>query len=336
MSSAKNHTFNWGNFADLERIILGPDASKNWEIESDFGKISQIESDDEYCVGTIEFLDLKRGLKIVIVDSVWFNDHEFRIQDGDWIRFNFSLSIDIEMTLSEDKSVKVVTPSWRIINNPGNMEVIERIPKNKRSAWVTICCKKDMIEAISGDDYDNLPNLIQEALALDDNNGFHEYYEFNARLNAITADILKTKLSGMMRLVYIESRCLELICHALDFLINSPSNLPNIKLSKQDETALENAYSLLLTEFAPAPSITSLSRKLGINRNKLFYGFKIKYGCSVSDFIQTQRLEEGKRLLQQTDMPIIDIAAKVGFGHQSNFSTAIKRHFGLTPTQFRG
>jgi len=192
-----------------------------------------------------------------------------------------------------------------------------------------------LIEQISGDAYDNLPNLLQDAFELSDTTSFHEYYDFTSRLNAITADILKTQLKGVMRMVYIESRCLELICHALDFLIYSPTNLPSVKLSSKDASALAEAHNILLSEYAPAPSITELSRRLGINRNKLFYGFKIKYGKSVSDFIQEQRLEEAKRLLQQTDMSITNIAAKVGFGHQSNFSTAIKRHFGLTPKQFR-
>jgi len=335
MNTRRKIIFNWENFDTIAPELLSPKATKSLEVQSDFGKISQVESDDEICSGRIEFLNLNRDLKIVIVDSVWFQDHKFHICDGTYVRFNFSLSIDIEMQLSKDKSVKVVTPSWRIINNKPDAEVIERIPKNKRSAWVTICCKKELIEQISGDAYDNLPNLLQDAFELSDTTSFHEYYDFTSRLNAITADILKTQLKGVMRMVYIESRCLELICHALDFLIYSPTNLPSVKLSSKDASALAEAHNILLSEYAPAPSITELSRRLGINRNKLFYGFKIKYGKSVSDFIQEQRLEEAKRLLQQTDMSITNIAAKVGFGHQSNFSTAIKRHFGLTPKQFR-
>lgn len=335
MSERPDIIFEWDNFeANSERLIGTPNAKTTIESTA-FGTLHKIEADDEFCSGRIELIDHNEELKIVLIDCIWFQDHTFKIKDGDWIRFNFSLSIDIDMHLSSDKAVKIVKPSWRIINYPPDQLVIEQIPANKRSAWVTICCKQDMIEKLTGDNFENLPNLLQDTLSLSDEESFHNFHEFTARLNAITADILKTRLGGALRMAYIKARTIELICHALDHLIYSTDKMQLIKLSSRDEQALAQAHEILLKEYSPAPSISALSRHLGINRNKLFYGFKIKYGCSVSDFIQSQRLEEGKRLLQHTELSITDIAAQVGFNHQSNFATAMKRHFGLTPKQFR-
>ena len=327
--------FTWDNFDDVIPYIMGTPDIECGEHRSVLGRYIEVNSDTDVCTGRVEYFDFAPDFKAVLIDNTWFRDHTFNIKDGDWIRFNFSLSIEVEMQLSNDKSVKVLKPSWRILNNPAELVVIEKIPKNKRSAWVTICCKKEIIETYSGDAYENLPDLLQESLSIEDGDSFHNYHDFTARLNSITADMLKTELTGSLRLAYIKARCVELICHALNHLIHSPISPPSIKLSDSDHLALESAHSILLESYRNAPSISDLSRQLGINRNKLFYGFKMKHGCSVSEFVQNQRLEEGKHLLQQTERSISDIAAAVGFSHQSNFSTAMKNHFGLTPKQFR-
>ena len=88
-------------------------------------------------------------------------------------------------------------------------------------------------------------------------------------------------------------------------------------------------------EYANPPTVLELSKRIGINRNRLYYGFEQLTGKPISEFIQETRLEEGRRLLRQTDLPISEVSRRVGYKHQGNFSTSIKRHFGLTPKQFR-
>jgi AraC-like DNA-binding protein len=59
------------------------------------------------------------------------------------------------------------------------------------------------------------------------------------------------------------------------------------------------------------------------------------HATTISEFIQDQRLDEGKRLLCETDLSVSEIADRVGFRHQCNFSTAMKKRFNLTPSQIR-
>jgi AraC-like DNA-binding protein len=335
MKDTSQTVFRWDNFDTISTDLFGSPNAQYSSTESAYGTFQKIEADDHICSGRLEFYELSNDLLVTIIDCVWFQDHQFIIEDGDWIRFNFSQSIDVDMHLSEDQTVKIIRPSWRIINYPPDTRVVETIPANKRSAWITVCCKKSQIEELTEQHFENLPSLLREELPVSDQQSFHNFHDFTSRLNAITADVLKTPLKDAMRMAYIRARAIELICLALDHLIHSPVNMQGVKLSENDDRALIEAKELLLANFSSAPSISDLSRQLGINRNKLFYGFKIKYGCSVSEFLQTQRLEEGKRLLQHTDQSISDISHQIGFKHQSNFTTAMKRHFGLTPKQFR-
>lgn len=63
--------------------------------------------------------------------------------------------------------------------------------------------------------------------------------------------------------------------------------------------------------------------------------FKQISGSSFREFLNIVRVEEGKRLLANTDYSIIDIAIAVGFDNQSYFSKVFKKYTGLTPKQYR-
>ena len=53
------------------------------------------------------------------------------------------------------------------------------------------------------------------------------------------------------------------------------------------------------------------------------------------EYILSERIEQGKRLLAETQMPIMDIAIEVGFAHHSHFGDAFRHLTGMTPKQYR-
>lgn len=56
---------------------------------------------------------------------------------------------------------------------------------------------------------------------------------------------------------------------------------------------------------------------------------------TIVDVIQTVRLERAMALLGQTHLAISDIAERTGFTNTSYFHRTFKKHFGLTPTDYR-
>lgn len=55
-------------------------------------------------------------------------------------------------------------------------------------------------------------------------------------------------------------------------------------------------------------------------------------GQPLHRYILAQRLAEGKRLLQTTDLPVAAIAAQLGFTDHSHFSYQFKREYGIPPS----
>lgn len=63
--------------------------------------------------------------------------------------------------------------------------------------------------------------------------------------------------------------------------------------------------------------------------------FRATFGMSVSTYIRMQRLRRAMRLLQSTPLTVTQIALQTGFTSSSFFSTAFRRHAGMSPANYR-
>jgi AraC-like DNA-binding protein len=63
--------------------------------------------------------------------------------------------------------------------------------------------------------------------------------------------------------------------------------------------------------------------------------FKKNVGVNLSEYINHKKLERASRLLIDTNKSIEEIGYDVGFNHKSYFHRMFKRHYGVTPEEFR-
>src|SRR5215510_5448480 len=63
--------------------------------------------------------------------------------------------------------------------------------------------------------------------------------------------------------------------------------------------------------------------------------FKQSMGMTATNFIAERRIERAKKMLEETELPISEIALRSGFSSQSHFTTAFRRLAGATPKAFR-
>ena len=75
--------------------------------------------------------------------------------------------------------------------------------------------------------------------------------------------------------------------------------------------------------------------KLCVTSNYLNRLVRQSLGKSTKQYIQNRRIEEAKRLLRYTSLPIADIAEKLNFDTASYFVRAFSKVEGVTPLQFR-
>jgi AraC-like DNA-binding protein len=82
-------------------------------------------------------------------------------------------------------------------------------------------------------------------------------------------------------------------------------------------------------------SLSELARLLGVSVRHLSRVVKQTKGVSVHRWIADCRLEEARRLLSETSMPIQVIAQRAAFNSAASFSTAFRATSGFSPGEFR-
>ena len=329
--------FTWGPFSDFSSTAFGADSIEASHVET-LGEASYYHIDiaPEIATGTADYIVVGESMRILIFNCVWNVPRTFHVMDNGWIRFNFSLDIDIDMEIGEMETQHMDIPSWRIIHLPEGSKSVENIPQGTATRWVTICFRADRLEELCGIKMENLPSPLGSLSGEIDDLGIYKSFELNTRLVALTADMMNTSLKGGIRLSYMLTKATELTLLALDYVINQPADEDvAVVLSCKDRGLIQKAHEYIKDNLAEALTVQKLSTMIGLNRNKLFYGFKSEYGMSISEYIQSLRLEEGFRLITETTDNILDISLSVGYQHQCNFSTAIKTRYGVTPSQLR-
>ena len=81
--------------------------------------------------------------------------------------------------------------------------------------------------------------------------------------------------------------------------------------------------------------VAQYARKLGITPNHLNKVVKGATGKSPSVWIEEAIIQEARLLLKGTDLPLGEIAAKVGIMDQSYFARKFRQHEGMTPSEYR-
>ena len=95
------------------------------------------------------------------------------------------------------------------------------------------------------------------------------------------------------------------------------------------------AIDILLDEMADPPGLIKLAHQVGTNQARLGREFQTYLGMSIFEYLREQRLVRAQELLATTDKQIQQIAEAIGFKRASDFATAFKLRFGMTPREYR-
>lgn len=82
-------------------------------------------------------------------------------------------------------------------------------------------------------------------------------------------------------------------------------------------------------------SMNMLAEKMGISEGHLSRTFKKLRNRSILDYMTEKRMKEAKRLLEETNLNVEDIASLCGYRTFHYFSRKFKESCGYTPTQYR-
>jgi len=81
--------------------------------------------------------------------------------------------------------------------------------------------------------------------------------------------------------------------------------------------------------------LADLTKSCGLSATHVHRLFQRLLRMSPTEYLVALRLQEARRLLASTELPISAIAMNTGFFDQSHFTKRFRKMTGMTPTQFR-
>lgn len=95
------------------------------------------------------------------------------------------------------------------------------------------------------------------------------------------------------------------------------------------------AVSYIAAHYMEKLTLRDLASRLFVSDSYLSKLFRQEMDTSFNDYLNKTRIEHSIDLMQQTDLPLLEIAGMVGFDDQSYFTKVFKRTTGKTPRQFK-
>jgi len=142
--------------------------------------------------------------------------------------------------------------------------------------------------------------------------------------------------TGLMKSVFIEGKCYEILAHYLRQYLDDLGNPGKRKiLRKATVEKVEEAAKIINNELNEVDTIKALANRVGLNQNSLQNGFQHLYGTSVNNYIRDMRMKMGKTLIEKTELNVSEITYKIGISSRSYFSKLFKERYAMTPTQYR-
>ena len=109
-----------------------------------------------------------------------------------------------------------------------------------------------------------------------------------------------------------------------------------ISISSMDEELLKRAMECIEQNISNCDyNVEQFVTDMAIGRTLLYQKINDIVGMSIKEFIMDVRLKRSAQLLKESDLTVSEIADKTGFNNPKYFSICFKKHFELTPSEFK-
>jgi AraC family transcriptional regulator len=132
----------------------------------------------------------------------------------------------------------------------------------------------------------------------------------------------------------VESLTTQLAIHLLRHYCTASASLAK-PLPKLPPRKLQRALDYIDANLREDISLAGVAQALAMSPWHFAHAFRQTTGLSPHRFVLARRVERAKSLLRETDLPITEIAHRIGCTSHSHFSVLFRRATGQTPRDYR-
>lgn len=106
-------------------------------------------------------------------------------------------------------------------------------------------------------------------------------------------------------------------------------------VSAQRDTFAQNLNQFLIAHISEDLSVDRLTKEFNISKNKLYETCNRHLSVGIAEYIKSIRINEAKKLLKETELPIYIISDLVGFNDYNYFCRVFKKETGISARKYR-
>ena len=114
-----------------------------------------------------------------------------------------------------------------------------------------------------------------------------------------------------------------------------PESRPAVRGDKPGNTFCTQFSVWLEHHYMQDVSLDQAAEAMGMSSFYFSRFFRTSYNQTFLEYLTAYRIDRAVELLQQTDIPVREIAVRVGYTDANYFTKVFKRHLGVTPTEYR-
>lgn len=217
-------------------------------------------------------------------------------------QFNFSTSKDFEFSCSEPFEIHfLITKKYHFLQilNPvlkSHQEIISRL--NSDGNWL-----------------------------------LSENEKFYFREQKPISDLFYKEKDNPLGFLLFQSKILEFYAALFNVLEKNSTKNSDENCTWTRLKPLIEAKRIIEDNLANPPSLSELSKRVGINEFDLKKGFKEQFGHTVFGYLGEQRMALALDLLKANSQTIAEVSSIVGYKNPQHFSSAFKKKFGQKPSE---
>ncbi len=280
---------------------------------------------------------VRKGLAVLIGDVEHDYAHSDLSESGDVVKFHFRYSGSSEIGAEGGELEPVDPMTFGVLIQPSGVKKIERFAALQHEQSVTLLCDPPFLEEIISGTALLLSTPLQQFLYGAQKEMYYCAVGMRPEMISAVKSLFETHYTGRLRQLQVEAKTLELLCCTLDQLSKmwSGTGTEKTPLRQKDIKRVAEVCEILDNDLSSAHTINDLAKAVSWNETQLMRVFRQAVGTTVHNYLHRARMEKSCDLLANTEMTITQIAMKMGYEYSSNFTTAFRKYFGVTPKQIR-
>ena len=242
----------------------------------------------------------------------------------------YPIDLPFDQTVDQQKKqVGYHTANGTFVLSP-QIESQWSISPNTWRYWVTITIEKDWaLELLDSSKENYIYKVIKRGKP------FYLFESLTPSMKQVICSIHELINSeDNLQKLKLNQKTLELLILFLQKVDQRTISKNQISINSSDIEYIFLIRKIILDNLPDTLSIKQLSIEAGMSARKLQSCFKQVFGQSISEFTLSEKMEQGKHLLETKKYSVSEVGYQLGYSNLSHFSKAFKNKFGITPKAF--